>query len=273
MIYTRRLFLALVLALAGMNMASLPAFADVAEKFKASQKDSTKSIDHSAWDKLLKTYLRKGKDDLNEVDYKAFRKSGYETLKSYLQMLQAVDVPSLNRAEQFAFWVNLYNAKTVEVILGRYPVSSIKNIWSGILSPGPWKLKNMVVNGQALTLDDVEHVILRGLWGDPRIHYAVNCAAIGCPNLAMDAFTSANTQKLLEEGARAYVNSPRGVTLSGGRIKASKIYKWFIVDFGGNERGVLKHLRRYAAPGLAAKLKPARSIYSFYYDWSLNDRR
>ncbi len=273
MIYTRRLFLALAIALAGMNMTSLPAFADVAGKFKAYQKGSTKSIDHSAWDKLLKTYIRKGKDDLNELDYKALKKSGHKQLKAYLKRLQAVNVFSLNRAEQFAFWVNLYNAKTVDVILARYPVSSIKSIWSGIFSPGPWKLKNMVVNGQALTLDDVEHVILRGLWGDPRIHYAVNCAAIGCPNLAIDAFTAANTQRLLQGGAKAYVNSVRGVEISNGRVKASKIYKWFIVDFGGNEQGILKHLRRYAAPKLAAKLKKARKISSYEYDWALNDRR
>ncbi len=273
MTFIRRLFFTVTIALASITIVTLPARADLATKFKAFQKGSSKSIDHSAWDKLLKTHIRKGKDDLNEINYKAFKKSGHKTLKSYLQRLQAVNVISLDRAEQFAFWVNLYNAKTVDVILDRYPVSSIKKIWSGIFSPGPWKLKNMKVNGETLTLDDVEHVILRGLWGDPRIHYAVNCAAIGCPNLSIDAFTAANTQRLLEGGAKAYVNSARGVKISGGRVQASKIYKWFKKDFGGNEQGILKHLRLYAAPRLAAKLKTARSINSYDYDWSLNDLR
>ena len=276
MTFAPRLFRAITIAftasLAGVMLASLPAHADIVGTFKTFQKGSTKTIDHSAWDKLLKTYVHKNTAGLNEVDYKAFKKSGHATLKSYLRLLQSTNVKTLDRGEQFAFWVNLYNAKTIEVILSKYPVSSIKKIKSGIFSPGPWKLKNMKVNGETLTLDDVEHKILRGLWGDPRIHYAVNCASIGCPNLAREAFTSANHQNLLDAGARAYVNSPRGVEVSGGRVKASKIYKWFKKDFGGNERGILKHLRLYAAPKLATKLKSARSIYSYDYNWSLNDQ-
>ncbi|MCP4933772.1 MAG: DUF547 domain-containing protein [bacterium] len=271
MMYTRRLFLGMTVALA--SMATMPAQANPVQIFKTFQKGSSKSVNHAVWDKLLKTYVHKSKSGLNEVNYRAFKKSGHKALKSYLQELQSTNVKSLDRDEQFAFWVNLYNAKTIDVILSKYPVFSIKNIKSGIFSPGPWKLKNMKVNGEALTLDDVEHKILRGLWRDPRIHYAVNCASIGCPNLAIDAFTAANSQKLLDEGARAYINSPRGVKVSGGRVQTSKIYKWFKKDFGGNEQGILKHLRLYAAPELAAKLKSARSIYSYDYNWSLNDLR
>ncbi len=273
MIFTRRLCLTIAIALAGTNIALMPAKAGPAQTFKTFQKSSSKSVNHATWDKLLKTYVHKTKSGLNEVDYKAFKKSGHRALKTYLRQLQSTNVKSLNRKEQFAFWVNLYNAKTIEIILSKYPVSSIRKIKSGIFSPGPWKLKNMKVNGEALTLDDVEHKILRGLWRDPRIHYAVNCASIGCPNLARDAFTAANSQKLLNAGARAYINSPRGVKVSRGRVQASKIYKWFKKDFGGNERGILKHLRLYAAPKLAAKLKTARSISSYNYDWSLNDQR
>ncbi len=207
------------------------------------------------------------------VDYRGFRKGGHKALKTYLRQLQATNVKALDRQEQFAFWVHLYNAKTIDVVLDKYPVSSIKKIKSGLFSPGPWKLKNMKVNGIALTLDDVEHKILRGLWHDPRIHYAVNCASIGCPNLARQAYTADNARKLLNIGARNYINSPRGARVHGGRVTASKIYKWFREDFGGNERGILKHLRKYAAPELKAGLKTANSISSYEYNWSLNDQR
>jgi len=271
--HERRIFLAMTVGFFALSVGGLPANADVAGTFKAHKKGSAKNVNHGAWDKLLKSYVRKTSSGLNIVNYRRFKKSGHGTLKTYLRMLQATNVKALDRGEQFAFWVNLYNAKTIDAVLDKYPVTSIKKIKSGIFSPGPWKLKNMKVNGVALTLDDVEHKILRGLWRDPRIHYAVNCASIGCPNLARDAFTGKNTEKLLTAGARNYINSPRGVRVSGGRVTASKIYKWFDEDFGGNERGVLKHLRRYAAPKLAAKLKSAGSISSYDYDWSLNDKR
>ncbi len=263
----------LALAVLFTSPGSLPLQADVAASFNSWTKGAAKTVDHSVWDKLLKTYVSRSSGGLNVVDYRRFKKAGHGALKSYLRMLQGTDVKSLDRPEQFAFWVNLYNAKTVDIILDHYPVSSIKKIRSGLFSPGPWKLKTMKVNGIALTLDDVEHKILRGLWRDPRIHYAVNCASVGCPNLAREAFTGKNAQTLLEAGARNYINSDRGVQVSGGRVTASKIYSWFNGDFGGNEQGVLRHLRHYAAPVLAAKLKNVRSISSYQYDWSLNDRR
>jgi len=241
--------------------------------FKNFKKGSSTTVDHSVWDGLLKTYVHKSASGLNEVDYKAFKRSGHKALQKYLRALQATNVKILDRNEQFAFWANLYNAKTIDVILQRYPVSSIKKIKSGLFSPGPWKLRILKVNGVTLTLNDVEHSILRANWRDPRVHYAVNCASIGCPNLARSAFTGKNLQKILNEGARNYINSPRGVSVKSGRVIASKIYSWFDEDFGGNERGVIKHMLKYAKPALAQKLKAAGGIYSYQYDWSLNDVR
>ena len=270
---TSRLFLTMILVALGFAIQAIPALADVAGSFKSFQKGSSTTVDHSIWDGLLKTYVHKSPSGLNEVDYKAFKRSGHKALKKYLRGLQTTNVKKLDRDEQFAFWANLYNAKTIDVILQRYPVSSIKKIKSGLFSPGPWKLKILKVNGVTLTLNDVEHGILRKIWRDPRVHYAVNCASIGCPNLGRTAFTGKNLQKMLDAGARAYINSPRGVRVKNGRVTASKIYSWFNEDFGGNERGVLKHMLKYAKPALAAKLKAAGSIYSYQYDWSLNDVR
>ena len=252
---------------------SLPAAADVAGAFRHFAKGSKVTVDHSIWDGLLKTYVHKGADGLNRVDYKSFKVGGHKALKKYLSLMQQTNVGALDRNEQFAFWANLYNAKTIDVILQRYPVSSIKKIKSGLFSPGPWKLKLLKIGGHELTLNDIEHGILRGLWRDPRVHYSVNCASIGCPNLQRAAFTGAKLQAMLDKGAHDYINSPRGVSTRGGRIVASKIYSWFNEDFGDNERGILRHMLKYAEPLLAKRLKSVGRIYSYQYDWSLNDMK
>ncbi len=176
------------------------------------------------------------------------------------------------RTEQLAYWINLYNALTVKVVLDHHPLPSIRDISisPGLFSSGPWGAELVRVEGEPIRLDDIEHRILRPLWQDSRVHYALNCASLGCPNLAREAFTAENTERLLDAGARAYVNHPRGVSLVNGRLGVSSIYVWFEEDFGG-EAGVLAHLRRYADPKLAASLAPAAAIDDDAYDWSLND--
>jgi hypothetical protein len=243
------------------------------DKFGAHNKNAAATVDHKSWDSLLASFIRTDISGLNRLRYGAFKRKGRHALKAYLNYLQSVRITELNRTEQFAFWVNLYNAKTVEFILDNYPVSSIRKIKSGLFTPGPWKRKALRIEGVALSLDDVEHGILRRFWRDPRVHYAVNCASIGCPNLMKRAYTGARLDAMLIAAAKAYINSPRGVKMSGGSITASKIYSWYVKDFGGDEAGVMRHLRRYAAPALAGRLKAAGRISSYAYDWNLNDAR
>jgi hypothetical protein len=224
-------------------------------------------VDHSGWDALLGRYLQMGGDGVARVDY-AGVKQDMGALEAYLATLEATPVSTLNRIEQMAFWVNLYNAVTVKVVVDHWPVKSIRDIdiSPGLLSNGPWGADLTKVEGEALTLDDIEHRILRPIWKDPRIHYAVNCASIGCPNLAPKAFTAGRLESMLNAGAKAYVTHPRGVSVSNGRVTASKIYDWFEEDFGGNEAGVLAHLRQHGAKGLGS----ATDISDYVYDWSLN---
>ena len=113
---------------------------------------------------------------------------------------------------------------------------------------------------------------MRPFWNDPRVHYAVNCAAVGCPNLAMTAFRGATLEAALETQARAFINDPRGVTIADGKITVSSIYAWFEEDFGGTEASVLEHLKRYAEPALKAQLEEFSSIDAYAYDWDLNDQ-
>jgi hypothetical protein len=243
------------------------------ERFSAFDSASSQRVDHSLWQRLLKQYVVVGEDGLARVDYARFKGEGAKDLERYLQHLQRIDVGGLTRPEQFAFWVNLYNARTVDIILAHYPVGSIRNIrLSGFLFPGPWREKVVTVGGERLSLNDVEHEILRPIWKDPRIHYAVNCASVGCPNLMREAFTGENVEALLEKGAGDYVNSPRGVRVTDAGVRVSKIYSWYDEDFGGSEKGVLDHIRRYADADLAARLAVVRRIAGYDYDWSLNDK-
>lgn len=233
---------------------------------------SNRTVDHTTWDRLLKTYIVPGADGVNRFAYNRVSRDDRKALIAYLDSLAATPIEKFDRPEQFAFWVNLYNALTVKLILDNMPVASIRDIdiSPGLFAVGPWGAPQIAVDGERLTLNDIEHRILRPIWRDPRIHYAVNCAAIGCPNLQNTAFTSANTEALLNAGARQYVNDPRGVSVDGGNLIVSSIYIWFREDFGGNDSGVLSHLRQYADPTLASALAGKTAIADHRYDWSLN---
>ncbi len=237
---------------------------------------SAHAVDHSVWDRLLKTYVKPGANGLNRVDYAAFKRNGHSALKDYIRGLEGVDLATLSRPEQFALLANLYNAKTVDIVLDHYPVKSIRDIslgggLLGVFTSGPWKAKVLKMKGVALSLDDIEQGMLRPVFKDRRVHYAVNCASVGCPNIGTEAFTGAKLDAQLDAAARAYVNSPRGARFGPDGLVVSSIYNWYQKDFGGSEEGVLEHLKAYAAPALAQKLKKTTSIAGYAYDWSLND--
>ncbi len=231
------------------------------------------TVDHSTWDQFLQSYLLDGNGGVNRVRYGQVSPADRAKLEGYIRKLEQTPVSRLQRAEQKPFWINLYNAVTVKVIIDHYPVKSIRDIdiSPGLFSNGPWGKKLVTVEGQKVTLDDIEHRILRPIWKDPRIHYGVNCASIGCPNLQPVAYTRDNTEDLLDKGAREYINHDRGARIESDRLVVSSIYSWFEVDFGGNDAGVITHLKKYARPKLQEKLKSVNRIADSGYDWTLND--
>ncbi|MGI9372442.1 MAG: DUF547 domain-containing protein [Hyphomicrobiales bacterium] len=231
----------------------------------------TKPIDHSAWNGILKKYVRGGKNGVNRFTYGKVSGADRKALKAYIAKMGKVNVAKKSRKVQLAYWINLYNAATVDVVLDHYPVKSIRDIdISGAFSNGPWKKKFIKVRGKSLSLDNIEHGILRPIWRDARIHYGVNCASIGCPNLQRVAYSGKTVDKLLTKGARDYVNSSRGLSIKNGKVTVSKIYEWFAYDFGNSEKGVIKHLLKYAGPKKAAALEKAGRIHKTRYDWSIN---
>ena len=247
--------------------------AELWERWTAHDPASAASIDHAAWDRFLETYLSKAKDGVNRVAYGRVTRADRQALNEYIAGLARKTISGYNRSEQLAYWINLYNALIVKVVLDHYPVKSIRDIdiSPGWFSDGPWNKKLIKVENESLSLNDIEHRILRPIWRDARIHYAVNCAAAGCPNLQPMAFTAAGADDMLSGAAREYTNSPRGARIEGGSLIVSSIYVWFQEDFGDSDAGVIAHLKRYASPELQAKLAQTEGIGSHAYDWGLND--
>lgn len=229
---------------------------------------------------LLGAYVAAHADGVNRVAYRRWRanRADMQRLDAVVAAYADLAPARMARAAAIAYWANLYNALTLKVVLGRYPVDSIRDIRSegvpfdpqGYL--GPWRTKLVSVEGRRLSLDDIEHRTLRPLARDPRIHYAVNCASIGCPNLQPAAWRASTLDAELDRAARAFINHPRAASVSAdGALRVSSIYEWFKEDFGGNDAGVIAHLRRFADADLAQRLTTASRIGGHHYDWTLND--
>ncbi|MFQ5544738.1 MAG: DUF547 domain-containing protein [Acidiferrobacterales bacterium] len=265
--------IAFTIALTSFTVLAAPK-AKLWERWTAHDPTATTTIDHGRWQRFLETYVRHYPDGINRVRYASVTDAAKSVLDDYAADLAAIPISVYNRAEQRAYWINLYNALTVKVILEHYPVKSIREI-SGWFTIGPWRgpwnKKLITVEGKKLSLNDIEHRILRPIWRDPRIHYGVNCASIGCPNLRDEAFTAVNAEALLTRAAREYINNPRGAQIKHGRLIVSSIYTWFQEDFEDSDEGVIRHLQLYAGPPLASALARTTRIADDQYDWALND--
>lgn len=265
------LFFSLVLA----AVAAAAPSAVLWERWEQHQLASSVTVSHERWARFLNHY-RSEREGVARIGYYRVRDAHrVELVKDYITALSEADVDSMSRREQKAFWINAYNAVTIETILKEMETNkdlkSIREIRSGLLTPGPWDLKLFSVAGEELTLNDIEHRILRPIWRDARIHYAVNCASIGCPDIAAVPYTAGNVERLLEQGARNFINSGRAVFFNeDGDLIVSSIYDWFEDDFGGNEEAVLEHIRQYANADLKEQLENFSSIDDYYYDWNLN---
>lgn len=245
---------------------------DLWDRWETHDPNSTATIDHSQWSDFLSKFVYPDRVGINRVNYAGVTAADRHHLQTYLEALQRVKISTYNRVEQEAYWINLYNAATLEVVLQHFPVEGIRDIdiSPGLFADGPWGKEFLTVEGEDISLNDIEHRILRPVWNDPRVHYAVNCASIGCPNLIPIAFTAETLDTTKSEAAKAYINHPRGVSIVGNTATISKIYLWFSEDFGRSVEAIKAHLMLYADPALAGALKSVTS-FDYAYDWSLND--
>jgi Protein of unknown function, DUF547 len=222
---------------------------------------------HNSWDALLQKHVKDGL-----VDYKGFH-ADRSRLNRYLRALENADITTYSSAEKLAFWINAYNAFTVRLILNHYPTKSIRKI------SRPWKQKIWKAAGRTLSLDAIEHKILRKRFKEPRIHFAVVCASIGCPDLQSFAYRADKIEQQLTFIARGFFASSKHFKLKtdGDRviIYISKIFNWFGGDFGKNKKERAAFMLPYVDSTDAQKIKSAASIKFKYlgYDWNLNEKK
>ncbi len=231
------------------------------------------TFDHSRFDELLKKHVVKGM-----VDYDAFAQSG--AFKEYLQSLGHADVARLGDRERLALWIDAYNAYTIALINKYEERGSIKNIAEGIgfeRAKGAWKQPIVQVGGKTYTLDEVENDIIRKQFREPRIHFALVCAAMSCPPLRSEAYTGAKLDAQLDSQARAFIlDEARGswVDVKKAVLHASRIFEWYKDDFGGSDAAVGRFIAQYHrdSPEKQLLLDGRFKMEYLEYDWTLNSR-
>jgi hypothetical protein len=240
------------------------------EDWSVSDESVETTINHSAWGEFLGRYVQADESGINFVAYADVGSKDRSALKAYIKRLTNEDPRQLRKAEQLAYWVNLYNALTVEVVLRHPNEDSIQDMGDGFFSSGPWSDKLIEIGRESLSLDDIEHRILRPIWRDHRIHYAVNCASISCPNLAPVPYTAKNVEEMFSAAEQHYINHPRGVSFDDrGRLTLSKIYTWYSSDFANDEAELLHYLSTHHATA-ADRLHEYTGSVRYDYDWKLN---
>ena len=234
-------------------------------------KASKKVVDHSQWQSFIDKYVKySDRYGMFMVEYGKVKKADKDNLRKYLNTLAVIDPRSLRKDEQLAYWINLYNALTVDLILKYYPVKSITKLGKGWFRIGPWKDGLLSINGKYISLHDIEHRILRPIWDKPEVHFALNCASIGCPDLAPEIYTAAGMESQLKRAGKRFVNQDKGVNFVGGRMVLSKIFEWYKGDFGG-EKGVRRVLLEHARADLRKKIEAYKTRISYRYKWQLNE--
>ncbi|MGR5152992.1 DUF547 domain-containing protein [Photobacterium swingsii] len=260
---TLHLILASFILLVSSTVFAAPK-ADLWPYWQSSDEANSMPINHQLWQQTLNHYIvQQGEQTL--ISYHQIDQEGKWQLDRYIREMSKLNPLAYRKAEQFAYWVNLYNALTVKLIVDNYPVKSITKL-GGLFSFGPWDDEVVTVNGKKLTLNDIEHRILRPIWQDKRIHYAVNCASLGCPNLQPHAFTASNSNHLLDLAAKQFINSKKGVLSTNNKTQLSSIYDWYQADFGDTTQ-LQQHLNQYRTTPVVLK------TIDYDYDWALNEAK
>ncbi len=245
-------------------------------------------FDHSVWDGLLQDHVQMiNHGQASQVDYGGFlqKRAVLRTYLSQLSAVNATDFTNWSQPERLAFLINAYNAYTVDLILTRYPkLDSIKDL--GSLLQSPWKKSFVLLLGKTLSLDDIEHGMIRkpGDYNEPRIHFAVNCASIGCPGLLNEAYISTKLEAQLEMVTQAFLadRSRNRYNVTTGRLEVSKIFDWYQEDFERGWKGWHKLDQFFAhyvdsltdtPEAKASVIAGGIKIRFLDYDWALNKKK
>ncbi len=259
------LFLSLLVFLLISSTADAAPKSKLIEFWDDSEEASLFDVDHSPWDEILSKYVTHHDSGVNRFAYEKVTKEDKVKLKRYLKSVQMMDPRQLTRARQKAYWLNLFNAGVTLQIVESSPKKSIKEIGSARL----WRKKRFNIAMQELSLDDVEHGIVRPLYKDPRVHFAFSSGTVGSANILHRAFTDDNIEDLLDFNTREFLNHSRGVNYKKGKLVLSSIFKWYQSDFGEDFSDVKRFLSQYLLEEKLAHLEKNQSV-SYDYDWNLN---
>lgn len=238
-----------------------------------SSRPSLDQVNHALFDALLRKYV----DGRGMVAYAQWKSSAadLQALDRYLAQLGCVDLrKSASKAARLAYWINAYNAVTIKGILREYPTTSIRNHTAKLFGYNIWNDLKLWVDGTWYSLNDIEHRILRKM-GEPRIHFAINCASMGCPPLANRAYTAQNLEQMLSGNARAFFANRRNFQAdpSTRTVYVSQLLQWYGRDFAPSPQQQIRLLRSYLPnPDRLAWLDEGFSVRYLNYDWSLNDQ-
>jgi hypothetical protein len=266
--------IALLVAVASGQPAYAGSKVYVGSQIASSRQVSMDRIDHSTWNVILRKYV----DSDGMVDYRALHATSADVraIDGYLQTLSAANPQArASRDSQFAFWINAYNAVTVRGILREYPTSSIRNHTAKLYGYNIWKDLQLYVGGQPYSLEQVEHEILRKM-GEPRIHFAIVCASIGCPRLLNEAYVTDRVQQQLDTNARDFFARSRNFHYDqvGRRFHISSILSWFGEDFGSDQAAQLRTIAAWLPSDAArqAAMQNAVRVSFLDYNWNLNEQ-
>lgn len=231
-------------------------------------KGNKNPITHDEWTTLLKKHV----NNAGFVDYKGFIKDSVN-LNKYLSKISAnAPATSWSNDEKFAFWINAYNAYTVKLIVDNYPVKSIKDLApknAVIFINTSWDKKFFSIGGQKMTLNTIEHKILRKRFDDPRMHFAINCASMSCPKLLNEAYEAKTIDKQLTEQAKDFLADKNKNNISKDKPELSSIFDWFNKDFTKTGKTKIGFINQYAP----VKIDDNASLKYMSYDWSLNEQK
>lgn len=220
---------------------------------------------HKPFDALLQKYVIGKRFNYGGI---ANDEADKQRLFTYIDSLKAQTPSNWRQNDALAFWINLYNAATLALVLKNYPVKSIKDI-GGLLS-SPWNRDVVSVEGKTFTLNQIENDIIRKKFNDARIHFAVNCAAIGCPPIANHAYTNEKLDAQLDAATRRVLNDDNWVEIKSDRLLITKIFDWYEADFEKMAGSVRKFIAKYREKNRAAILDDHRRIEYKEYNWDLN---
>jgi hypothetical protein len=224
----------------------------------------SKPISHDIWNELLQKNIKEN----GRTDYKGFIADSVK-LYQYLELLNNNHPNKENwtKEERLAYWINAYNAYTVQLIVENYPMKSIKDIKNGIpFINSVWDLKFIKIEGKTYDLNNVEHNILRKKFDEPRLHFAINCASVSCPNLRNEAYYPEKIDQQLDEQARLFLNDSSKNKITESEVELSKIFSWFGKDFKKNGT-----LIEYINPYTDIEISPDTKKSFLEYDWNLNE--